>query len=144
MKLNILIFSQAVLEHIRREQFLDTMRECRRILKRDGVCSHRVDLKDHLGGGLNNLRFSPEIWESKLFVRSGFYTNRIRYREMLKLFSSAGFDVEIIEENRWNVLPIDRSQLAPLFQDISDDELLVSGFSAVLKPSKLAAGLANA
>ena len=45
------IFSQAVLEHIRKGQFLETMQEMRRILKKNGVCSHRVDEKMILPSG---------------------------------------------------------------------------------------------
>lgn len=44
------IFSQAVLEHVRRHEFLETMQECYRILRAGGSASHSVDLKDHLGG----------------------------------------------------------------------------------------------
>jgi len=43
------------------------MCECKRTLKNDGLASHRVDLKDHLRGSLNNLRLRREIWESNLF-----------------------------------------------------------------------------
>lgn len=50
--------SNAVLEHIPKQDFSPLASELRRILKPDGVSVHRVDLKDHLGGGLNNLRFS--------------------------------------------------------------------------------------
>ncbi len=41
------IWSQAVLEHIRLADFKDTMRELRRVLRDDGMCSHRVDLVAH-------------------------------------------------------------------------------------------------
>ena len=44
------IFSQAVLEHIPKNDFRQTMIECHRILKQNGVISHTIDLKDHLGG----------------------------------------------------------------------------------------------
>lgn len=54
-------FSNAVLEHIPKEEFTQLLFELKRILKKDGICSHRVDLKDHLGGGLNNLRFSSSV-----------------------------------------------------------------------------------
>jgi SAM-dependent methyltransferase len=129
-----LMFSQAVLEHIRRHEFLDSMRECRRILKPGGICSHRVDLKDHLGGGLNNLRFSERVWESQFFSRSGFYTNRLRFSEMLAMFRSAGFVPEVTEVNRWTQLPIERRRLSPPFRVLGEDELNVSGFSVLLRP----------
>lgn len=50
-------FSHAVLEHLPKNDFLPIMCEMRRIQKPDGISSHTVDLKDHLGGSLNNLRF---------------------------------------------------------------------------------------
>ncbi|MEN9567391.1 MAG: hypothetical protein RLZZ69_2587, partial [Cyanobacteriota bacterium] len=40
------IWSQAVLEHVKRSEFLDNMKELRRIIRKEGVCSHVVDLRD--------------------------------------------------------------------------------------------------
>lgn len=127
------IFSQAVLEHVRKHEFLETMRECFRVLTPEGVASHRVDLKDHLGGSLNNLRFSERVWESTFFVRSGFYTNRIRFSEMLALFEDAALIVEICEVRRWKSLPVKRSFLSNSFMCFSDEDLTVSGFDALLR-----------
>lgn len=129
-----LIFSQAVLEHVRKCDFLYIMRECRRALRPDGVCSHKVDLRDHLGGGLNHLRFSERVWESPLFANSGLYVNRIQYSSMLRLFSEAGFNVESVELERWDNLPISRPKLARQFRDTLDDELQVSSFAVLLRP----------
>jgi len=128
-----LIFSQAVLEHVRKHEFLDTMRECFRVLTYDGVVSHRVDLKDHLGGSLNNLRFSECIWESEFFVNSGFYTNRIRFPEMIALFDEAELIVEICDVRRWEILPVKRQSLSKNFSHLSDENLLVSGFDVLLR-----------
>ncbi len=128
-----LIFSQAVLEHVRKHEFAETMRECRRVLSPNGVASHQVDLKDHLGGGLNNLRFNEKIWESDFFVQSGFYTNRIRYSEMLKLFKDAGFSVNVLDAARWDKLPIGRSALNVNFAKLPDDELKVKVFDVLLR-----------
>jgi cyclopropane fatty-acyl-phospholipid synthase-like methyltransferase len=44
----------SVLEHIRLKEFPELMKETRRILKPDSVCSHQIDFRDHLGGALNN------------------------------------------------------------------------------------------
>jgi len=128
------IWSQAVLEHIKREEFSDIMEEFRRILHPNGVCSHRIDLKDHLGGGLNNLRFSSVTWESDLFKNSGFYTNRFRYSEMVDHFKRAGFKIEIVEIERWKTLPTSKSTFSIEFQQFSEEELCVSGFDVVLTP----------
>ncbi len=128
------IFSQAVLEHIRRHEFLDVMKELRRIIKNTGYCSHMIDLKDHLGGNLNHLRFSEKIWESDFMVKSGFYTNRIRYSEMLDLFQEANFQITSIEIKKWDKLAISRANLALPFKNMPDEELLVSEFSTILQP----------
>ncbi len=128
-----LIFSQAVLEHVRKPQFLETIRECRRILRPDGICSHQVDLRDHLAGALNNLRFSERVWESEFFARSGFYTNRIRQRQMLDLFNRAGFTVDCSGVQRWDAMPTPRVKLDDAFRGLPDDDLLVSVFDVVLR-----------
>ncbi len=126
------IFSHAVLEHIRYSEFRETMYELRRVLKPNGQCSHKVDLKDHLGGALNNLRFSDKVWESKLFAGSGFYTNRIRFAEMVQLCEEVGFLCDITEIQKWETLPTPRHKLWGKFRHLSDDDLLVSGFEVTL------------
>lgn len=128
-----LIFSQAVLEHVREHEFIQTMVECKRVLKNNGIASHRVDLKDHLGGGLNNLRFSNRVWESDFFAHSGFYTNRIRFSKMIRFMKEAGFEIEHSKVDRWDAIPIARNKLAEEFIQESDNDLLIKGFDVVLK-----------
>jgi SAM-dependent methyltransferase len=130
------IFSHAVLEHIALDEFLPTMEQCRRILKPSGVISHKIDFKDHLDGGLNNLRFSKNIWESNLFVNSGFYTNRIRFSQMQQLIEQAGFGLEILSTQRWDKVPISRNKLAGEFRNYSDDDLSVNGAEVLLRLKK--------
>ena len=127
------MWSQAVLEHVRRGSFLETMKELRRVLKPDGLASHRVDLQDHLAGALNNLRFSEARWESPFFAEAGFYTNRIQYGEMLGLFEEAGFAVEALGCRRWERLPTPRRALDPQFRDLPEQELNVRGFDVLLR-----------
>lgn len=127
------MWSQAVLEHVRRGVFADTMREMRRALRPDGVCSHRVDLKDHLGGGLNNLRLKSGLWEREWMAKSGFYTNRLRFSEMIALFEAAGFAVEVVAVRRWEASPIARQALAPEFRGLTDDDLQVREFDVLLR-----------
>jgi SAM-dependent methyltransferase len=128
-----LVFSQAVLEHVRKRDVPETIRECRRILAPGGVCSHQVDLRDHLGGALNNLRFSESVWESEFFSTSGFYTNRISYSQMLDVFRRACFQVEVVDVRRWAVLPTPRNRLAKEFRDMPEEDLRVSGFAVLLR-----------
>jgi SAM-dependent methyltransferase len=126
-------FSNAVLEHVRKDEFAALVSELRRIVKPGGVSVHRVDLKDHLGGGLNNLRFSETIWESPLFQSSGFYTNRIRFTEMVNLFEQTGFQCDVPRVACWERMPIKRDALAECFRNMPDSELTVSGFDVVLR-----------
>jgi SAM-dependent methyltransferase len=126
-------FSHTVLQHIWKSDFTKMVDELFRILKPNGVCVHHVDLKDFLGGGLNNLRFSEARWESTLFRKSGFYSNRIRFREMVGIFEQAGFKCTLLRVVRWEQLPTPREKLDPAFRQLSNDNLLVSGFDILLK-----------
>ena len=130
-----LVFSQAVLEHIRLKEFDPLLVEMRRILKPGGLASHQVDLKDHLAASLNHLRFSPGVWESEFMARSGFYTNRLRMREIVARFEAAGFSTRLEGIKRWPAVPLPRAALAPVFRGFPDDELTVSQFDVVARPS---------
>jgi hypothetical protein len=124
-----------VLKHIPKHDFIPMAHEFFRIAKPDGVLAHRIDLKDHLGGGLNNLSFSESVWEGALFSRSGFYTNRIRFNEMLTIFTEADFTYSLTCILRWESVPIARVELNDVFSQLTDDDLLVSGFDVALKKS---------
>ncbi|MGH7628495.1 MAG: hypothetical protein ACREOF_03750 [Gemmatimonadales bacterium] len=126
-----LIFSQAVLEHVSRDEFEPTIRELFRIQAPGGVSSHRIDLRDHLQDGLNSLRFSRERWESRLFARSGFYTNRLRASEVAEIFSCAGFRIRELVADRWPAPPLPRARLHPEFARFDDEELRVHGIDLV-------------
>jgi SAM-dependent methyltransferase len=128
-----LVFSQAVLEHVRLSEFDDTQREVRRVLRPDGMASHQVDLKDHLGGALNSLRFTRETWESPLMSESGFYTNRLRFSEILASMRNAGLAPAVTDVRRWSALPTSRPKLAAQFQAMSDSELAVHQFDCVAR-----------
>ena len=127
------IWSQVVLEHVPRMQFHDLLQQLSRIAKGTSVSSHSVDLRDHLGGGLNNLRFSADFWESRFMSESGFYTNRFRYSEIMKMFGEAGFEVLMVNPCAWETLPINKSKMARQFSAMDEQDLLVSEFEVVLK-----------
>jgi SAM-dependent methyltransferase len=130
-----LLFSQAVLEHIRLAEFGEFAREMRRILKPGGVASHVIDFRDHLQNGLNNLRFSGRVWESEFISRSGFYTNRLTWPAMEKIFREAGFCVELKLRELWpHGLPTRQRSMALPFKNMSPDELMVMGVHAIFRP----------
>ena len=137
-------WSHAVLEHVRHREFADAVRELRRILVADGCVSHQVDLKDHLGGGLNNLRFPSRWWEAEWAARSGFYTNRIRFSEMLRMFAAEGFTVEHLVTTRFESIPLPRASMAAEFRGVPDEDLMVSDFQVVLRaPDSSSDGVAT-
>jgi len=129
------IWSQAVLEHIRYSEFSPLLKELRRVIRKDGISSHCIDLRDHLGGALNHLRFSKRIWESEFMAKSGFYSNRLRYFEMMNLFEQAGFSAKTVKLERWVELPTPKNLFSKEFMCMNDDELSVSVFDVVLTPN---------
>ncbi len=128
-----LILSTAVLEHVRRTDFPLLTREMMRLLRPGGTAYHEVDLMDHLGGAQNNLRFSEKTWESPLMANSGFYTNRLRCREILHIMRGAGFETALTRVVRWPAPPTSRDALAEPFRSLPDDELLIANFGMLLR-----------
>jgi len=127
------VFSHAVLEHIRLKDFNNTIKELYRIQKPGGIASHHIDLKDHLGGRLNNLRFSNNIWESDFFSSSGFYTNRLRANNIIDMIKRAGFKIVLQEEHRWEKLPTPRHKLDGEFSNLSEENLLIHDLDIVYR-----------
>ena len=127
------IWSHSVLEHIRKRDFAKTMAELHRILKKDGRASHNVDLQDHLQHSLHSLRFSPSLWENNLFANSGFYTNRLRYSESLRMMKKAGFKILHTNRGYWKALPLPRKNFHPEFRHLTDDELRICTYSVLLE-----------
>jgi hypothetical protein len=122
-------WSNAVLEHVRLSDVAPTLTELRRIVR--GRMSHQIDLRDHVADSLNNLRFSQRIWESRLLAGSGFYTNRLRPSDWMRLFEDAGFRLVSVTAQRWSEAPIRRSALHREFREMPDDDLLVWGLHIV-------------
>jgi len=120
------IFSNAVLEHIRKKEFSETSQEFWRILKPGGICTHVVDYRDHLEESLHNLRFSDWFWEADWIASSGFYTNRIRFGEMIRIFEALSFEVQVLNKVEWQTLPISKKYLNVQFRSMPDAELKIS------------------
>jgi SAM-dependent methyltransferase len=126
------ILSNAVLGHVRRAELLPTLLELRRIQRSDGVGSHCNGFGDILSGGMDALRFSERVWESRFMATSGFYTNRIHYQELMRLFRLAGFTPEVVRLFRRATLPIPRRKMAQPFAALPDEDLMVSSLDVLL------------
>jgi hypothetical protein len=85
-----------------------------------------------IGGKLNGLRFSEGIWESALMANSRFYTNRLRYSELLRLFREAGFEPEVVRKTQWETLPTPRRKMAKEFALLPEEDLRISDFDVLL------------
>lgn len=128
------IFSNVVLQSVRRSEVLDTLRELRRIVHPNGATVHSIDLRDMVGQSLNHLRFSQKVWESGLFRGAGFYTNRLLLVELVALARQAGFETELSEVNRWPALPVKKQRLAVPYRDMADEDLLPATVRINLMP----------
>jgi SAM-dependent methyltransferase len=129
-------FSNTVLQHVALEEFDATLAELKRVLHPNGCCVHSIDLRDMLAQSLHHLKFSARTWESRSFRNSGFYTNRLRLAQMLAAFRLAGFETDVVEENRWPALPVGRGELAEPYRSMPDDELLAATVRVVCRPTR--------
>jgi len=127
------VVSNAVLEHIKLIEFEKTIKELYRIQKPGSYGSHTIDFKDHLSGRLNNLRFSPKLWESSLFAKSGFYTNRLRPSVVISSFENVGFSIINLKKNIWPKIPTYRDKMHPSFQKYSDMDLKISSMNLLVE-----------
>jgi SAM-dependent methyltransferase len=128
-----IVVSFAVLEHVRRADFADVLAQTFRVLRPGGTAHHWIDLADHLGGALNNLRLPDAVWEHDVMAGSGFYTNRLRASEILTHMREAGFEAAVARRNTWPTPPTPRSAMAAPFRLMSDDELSTSAIEVLLR-----------
>ena len=128
-----IIISQACLEHVRKKEFEFFMNENFRVCKKGALSIHSIDFKDHLEYSLNNLRFSEKIWESEFMSSSGFYTNRLRYSDMKKMFLESGFEIIKEDLTSWKELPMKKAKLNKDFINYEESDLLVKEAVVVLK-----------
>ncbi len=91
------ITSTNTLEHIPRQDIIEILQECQRILKPGGVMSFQVDYQDHYSyfdksvTVYNYLKYSDEEW--KAFNPSLHYQNRMRHQDYLDIYRNVGFNV---------------------------------------------------
>jgi SAM-dependent methyltransferase len=100
-----LVVSEVVLEHVRREDIAPLLAQLRRVTAPDGLGLHWVDFHDHLGGGLQHLRFSNAFWASPIAGRAGIYVNRLGLSALLSRFRRAGFAVAVPHAMAWTERP---------------------------------------
>lgn len=127
------VFSYAVIEHIRKNIFVETISEMYRMMKTRGVSYHTVDLRDHFGGSKNQLRFAESEWEDEVHYRMDNYTNRLSCSEICSICESCGFRITSLEREYYEKPPVKRKNLDRAFQSITDEDLMTKGFVMVLE-----------
>ncbi len=143
------ISSSSTMEHIPARDIPPVLKECRRLLKEDGVMSFLIDYKDHYSycdeaiGPFNFLRYSDGRW--KLYSPSLYYQNRMRHRDYGEMFSRQKLGVleeEIIEPSEPELQSLCALVLDPMFRTrYTFEELSACGAHVVL--SKKAAAAAD-
>lgn len=91
------ILSNATMEHIPQEDLADILKECYRILNKDGVMSNVIDYRDHWSffdnsiSVYNYLMFTEKQWCS--LNPSIMYQNRMRHCDYMKIINRIGFEI---------------------------------------------------
>lgn len=128
------VFSFSVVEHIRKNVIRETMQEMYRFMRCGGTAYHVVDLKDHLGGGKNHLRFSDAEWEDQNHYKMDNYTNRLSCSELVSIWKETGFSVVYLKRERMDKRKLlNRSELNPVFSGISEKDLETGSFTVMLQ-----------
>lgn len=137
------ITSTDTLEHIPERDIRLILKECKRILRKDGILSFVIDYQDHYFycdpsiTAYNFLRYAESTW--KWFNPRFHYQNRLRHKDYIRLAEEQGF--EVVEDKPSTVLPVDvaivkRMSLAPHFRGgYLPEELAIRRGHLVLRPS---------
>jgi methyltransferase family protein len=119
-----MIFSQAVLEHV--DQLEATYQAMRAWLRPTGFMSHEIDFKSHGTADEWNGHWTYSDLRWKLMRgRRPYLINRQPYSVHLGLLKKTGFNV-ILDCPKRSDSNTDKKDLAPRFQDLSNDDLAIS------------------
>ena len=71
--------------------------------------------------------------ESNFFVKSGFYTNRISFDKMISIFENLSFKYEILNVQKWKLLPIKKYKINKKYRNQDEENLRVKVFDILLR-----------
>lgn len=125
------VYSQAVLEHV--DHLADIYASLYRWLRPGGTMSHTIDFRCHGTATAWNghWTYGDRLWS---FIRGGrpYLINREPYTTHLKMMKEAGFEVMVSDKDS-ATNSLQRSELAPRFAHLSDDELTTSGLFVIAR-----------
>lgn len=131
------------------------MKEAKRILKKNGIAIHFIDLSDHFQHqhqhqhqdksitSINYLRYSEKEW-GKIAGNEFAYCNRLRTSDYFGLFDEVGFDVcrkKVQEDKEARRSMEDGFMIDEKFRGYSVDDLCATGLRVTLKKNRKAADI---
>jgi|MTBAKSStandDraft_1061840.scaffolds.fasta_scaffold01656_8 SAM-dependent methyltransferase len=130
--------SNTVMEHISPEAIRRIMLEAKRLLKKNGVAIHFIDLSDHFQHQdsaitpLNFLRYTEKQWQ-RLAGNQFAYTNRLRPPDYYAIFQDLGFQIMRKEVNTYDA-PLDFALPADsCFRAYADHDLRATELNILLE-----------
>lgn len=126
-----LIVSQSVLEHV--EDLAGTYQALYQWLKPGGWMSHQIDFKSHqLSKRWNGYRTCSEGMWALTFGKRPFLINRQPASVHLRLLKETGFTL-VTEQKYLRQDGVCRNELAPLWSQISEEDLNCSGLYVIAR-----------
>ncbi len=133
------ICSNSTFEHIYKDVLIAILEEFKRILKKDGIMSHLVDMSDHFAHldktitAYNFLKFSEKTWE--IIDNSIQPQNRLRYNDYVKMYKSLSIPITFSETRIGNLESLKKIKLAKEFQKekLEDLAIIYASFLSKIK-----------
>ena len=140
------IFAMDVFEHVRREQFQESVATWRALLKPGGVLVSQVGLDDHLSHLDRSKHVKHYLQHSKrvgaLLVESELkYINRLPASDILDAFRRAGFELEFVDREICDMASV---SVHPDYQDQSPEDLATARLTLVARRMAATGALAAA
>jgi SAM-dependent methyltransferase len=134
-----LVYSNSVMEHVRKDVIEDLMHESVRILRPGGLALHNVACNDHYAhmdrriSFVNYLQFSESQW--RWWNNSLQYQNRLRAPEFLEMAAKAGLNViykqTAVRPGTFDALA--KFEVAPEFQRFAPEDLAVTSVDFIAR-----------
>lgn len=131
-----LVTSTDTLEHVPQRELVPLLRECRRLMRPDGVLTARVDYRDHYAygdadiGPFAFLRYDRRGW--RLRNPPSHYQSRLRHVDHVRAIEAAGFELLAVEHPEPSIESLGR--VHPEFDGYERHELAIAEAWIVARP----------
>nr|MBP7652338.1 methyltransferase domain-containing protein [Candidatus Dependentiae bacterium] len=128
------IISNDTFEHLRFPECV--IRECNRVLKKNGLLITQIDLRDHYNlddekNIFECLKYSKKLWEMMTINRTS-YVNRLRFSDWKKLFSNINFEIKYINFEKNEYIKKNYRQINYL-TNFNEDDACIQRLNCVLE-----------